>query len=114
MSKIYLPLTNVSDYQCYVVQDKDTIRAYSQRPQLNSTVNYDDFYVNSHYLKRNGSQTFGQYYNLPTCLSSSMITTDYLYSNDLPFVCIELFFILFILYIPIKICSRMFGRWLKW
>lgn len=114
MSKIYLPINNVSDYECYVVLDKDTIRAYNNTPRLNSSSNYDDFYVNSHYLIKNGSQTWGNYATLPTCISSSMITTDYVYRNDFSDICIILFFIIFIIYIPIRIISRIFGRWLKW
>ena len=112
---IYVPYENVSDYACYVVYDKDTIRAYIQTPQISSTSDYRDFYINSHYIYRQGSQTWGNYNpNLTTCLSTSQITNDFYYRNDLSDILVCFFIIsLVCVYFPYKIFSRAFGRWLK-
>lgn len=112
---IYVPYENVSDYACYVVYDKDTIRAYIQTPQVSSTSNFVDYYVNSHYLHRSGSQTWGNYNpNLPTCLSTSELTNDFYYRNDLPDILISFMILAIIcIWLPYKIFSRAFGRWLK-
>lgn len=115
MNKIYLPIENISDYKCYSVLDKDTIRAYLQQPRVDSSSQYVDFYINSHYLQKSGIQTWGQWNNtLPICLSSSSITNEVYYRND--FDCILIIFLvlfIFIIALPYKVMSRAFGRWLK-
>ena len=66
MNNIYLPIDSVNDFACYSVLDKDTIRAYRTQPQIDSSSEYVDFYINSHYLQKIGTQTWGQwtiYYN---------------------------------------------------
>ena len=85
MRNIYLPIDNLNDFACYVVQDKDTIRAYSKKPAYNSSSDYIDFYINSHYLKKPGTQSWGQstYYGLPVCLPQDNITNDIYYRTDL-------------------------------
>ena len=112
MKNIYLPVDSVSDFACYSVVDKDTIRAYSQRPQLNSSSNYVDFYINSHYLEKEGTQTWGSYIQyLPVCISENSITNDFYYRNDLPGILIIFtIFSIFIFLIPIKIFLRLFRR----
>ncbi len=115
MNKIYLPIENISDYKCYSVSDQDTIRAYVQQPQLDSSSQYVDFYINSHYLQKSGVQSWGQWNNtLPVCLSSNNITNEVYYRNDFDSILI-IFLVLFIFIIclPYKIMSRAFGRWLK-
>ena len=115
MNNLYLPINKVSDYKCYSVYDKDTIRAYVQQPQLDSTSQYVDFYINSHYLQRTGTQSWGQWNSsLPVCLDSNIITTDFYYRNDLDSILIIfLVLFIFIIVLPYKIMSRAFGRWLK-
>ena len=54
MTNIYLPIDNVSDFACYSVYDKDTIRAYYTQPHIDSSSEYVDFFVNSHYLQKTG------------------------------------------------------------
>lgn len=112
MSNIYLPINNVSDFACYSVYDKDTIRAYRDRPQIDSSSEYVDFFINSHYLQKTGIQSWGQWSNtLPTCISSNSITTDYYYRND--FADILLIFIIFAIvciYLPFKLFSRIFRK----
>lgn len=115
MKNIYLPIDKVSDYKCYSVYDKDTIRAYVQQPQLDSTSQYVDFFINSHYLQRTGTQSWGQWNSsLPVCLPSSSITNEVYYRNDFDSILI-IFLVLFIFIIalPFKVMSRAFGRWLK-
>lgn len=112
MKNIYLPIDSVGDFACYSVIDKDTIRAYVNRPQINSSSNYVDFYINSHYLEKEGTQSWGAYTQyLPTCISSSSITNDIYYRNDLDSILI-IFSIMciFIFYIPIKVFLRLFRR----
>lgn len=115
MNKLYLPIEKVSDYKCYSVIDKDTIRAYVQQPQLDSSSQYVDFYINSHYLQKTGIQSFGNWNSsLPTCLNSNSITNEVYYRNDFDSILIIfLILFIFIIVLPYKIMSRAFGRWLK-
>lgn len=112
MTNIYLPIDNVSDFACYSVYDKDTIRAYYTQPQIDSSSEYVDFFVNSHYLQKTGTQSWGQWSStLPTCITSNSITTDYYYRND--FADILLIFIIFAIvgiYLPFKIFSKIFRK----
>lgn len=112
MDNIYLPIDNVNDFACYSIYDKDTIRAYYTQPQLESSSNYVDFYINSHYLQKTGIQSWGQWNtSLPTCLSADSITTDYYYRNDFPDIL--LIFIIFAIvgiYLPFKLISRIFRK----
>lgn len=80
MTNIYIP--NYSSGKCAYIRDKDTIRVYDSTPSYNSTINYTDIFINSDYLESRGSTTFNQYSTLPTCLSSSDITDDWLYRVD--------------------------------
>lgn len=112
MDNIYLPINNVNDFACYSIFDKDTIRAYYTKPALDSSSEYVDFYVNSHYLEKTGIQSWGQWNSsLPTCISSDLITTDYYYRNDFPDIL--LIFIIFAIvgiYLPFKLISRIFRK----
>lgn len=101
--KIYVPEYNNSS--CVYLYDKDTIRVLDT-----NTMNYIDYYINSHYLSKNGHlDVFDE-----TCLSQSNLTSDFYYRNDL-FEILGCFIIiaLFCFYFPYKIISRGFGRWLK-
>lgn len=112
MEHIYLPIENVSDFACYSIYDKDTIRAYRTYPQLDSSSDYVDFYINSHYLQRIGTQSWGQWNSsLPTCLNSSSITSDFYYRNDFTDILIQFTLIsLLCIYLPFKL---IVGRLLK-
>ena len=112
MNNIYLPVNNINDFACYSIIDKDTIRAYVTMPQINSSSNYTDFYVNSHYLQKQGIQEWSHYTQyLPTCINNDIITNNYYYRNDF---CSSLFiftiFAIFGIMIPIKIFVRLFRR----
>ncbi|MBE6146982.1 MAG: hypothetical protein E7168_01460 [Firmicutes bacterium] len=79
---IYLPIEDFSQYECYVIHSSDVIRAYEEIPQVNLSVNYTDFYINSHYMENPGTQIFGNYSNIPTCISQDKFTNVYGYRND--------------------------------
>lgn len=114
MTKIYIPLEEGENYVCYTIYDKDTIRAYVSTPSFNSSSSYTDYFINSHYLSKNGVQTWGNYSTLPSCIPTNRITQDFWYRNDIKDIVI-VFFILSIICIwfPVKLFSRIFGRWLK-
>lgn len=106
---IYVP--DLTNYKCYVVQSEGVLRGYEEVPVNNSTVGYRDFYINSNYIYRDGFQTFGQYSNLPVCLSSDVITSDVYYRNDFDSILIIfLIMSIFCLYIPLKVFLRLFRR----
>lgn len=108
---IFVP--DVDNYKCYVVQSDTILRAYKQIPQQNTSVEYRDYYYTSNYLYKDGTQSFSNYSNLPVCLSSSELTTEVYYRNDFDSILV-IFLILSIFgfYIPIKIFSRLFRRFL--
>lgn len=105
---IYVPDTR---YACYVVQGEGVIRAYEQMPQYNTTVYYRDYYINSDYIYRDGSQQFSTYTNLPVCLDTAVISNDYYYRTDFDkILVITLIMAIFIVLIPLKVVSRFFRR----
>lgn len=107
---IYVP--DLENYKCFVVQSSDTIRAYEEIPQKNTEVNYRDYYINSNYIYKDGTQSFGSYTNyLPVCLSTDVISDDVFYRNDIDSI-LTIFCIMSIIsfYIPIKIFNRLFRR----
>lgn len=107
---VYLPDTN---YACFVMQDSNTIRAYNTMPTQNGSSNYTDYYINSHYLFKNGTQQWNQYSTLPTCMGATF-TTNVFYRNDIDGIIITFFILLIIcFYFPYRLISRLFGRWLK-
>lgn len=112
MNNIFLPVDNVSDFACYSVFDKDTIRAYYTQPQVDSSSDYIDFYINNHYLEKSGTQSWGQWSNyLPVCLPSNSITNDFYYRNDFADILIIFTIMcLFGLYLPLKIFSKLFKK----
>lgn len=110
--KIYVP--EINNYKCYYVYSEEVIRAYEQTPQVNRTINYRDYYINSNYIYRDGNTSFSSYSTLPTCLSSDVITDNVYYRNDFDKILV-IFIILMIIcfYFPYKVMSRLFGKWLK-
>ena len=110
---IYMPSDSTFN-KCYVVQSEGVIRGYDHVPQNNLSYNYRDYYINSDYIYRDGTGTWSQYTTLPTCLSSSVITDEIYYRVDFyKTLIILVIFFLFIVYFPVKIFTRLFGRWLK-
>ena len=109
MSKVYLP--SITSSNCIVTKDKDTIRVYDNLPQFDSYESYTDYYINSHYISKTGQDFITE---VPACETHDNFTTEYYYRNDFADICIIfLVFSLIVVYLPYKIISRAFGRWLK-
>lgn len=112
MSKIYVP--NYEAPNCAAWVSSDTIRVFDSMPTLDNQVSYIDYYINSHYLSSDGIITYTDYNTIPLCITSDNITTDFYYRNDLSdiLVCF-IIIVIFCIYFPYRLFSRMFGRWLK-
>lgn len=107
---IFVPDTG---YSCYVVQNEDTIRAYETMPRLDTEVNYRDYYIHSDYMFKDGTQKFSRYGTLPVCIQSTDVTDSFYYRVDFPDILLMfLIMCLFCFYIPFKIFSRLFRRWM--
>lgn len=107
--KIYVP--DLSSYKCVYMYQNNVLRAYKQIPSYNTEIDYTDFFIENHYLYRDGTQSFSSYSTLPNCLSSSVLTNDFYYRTDFADICIIfLIFSIFILYLPIKVIFRFFRR----
>lgn len=101
---IYVPEYN--DNTCCYMYDANTLRCYEYRPSYNSTVNYTDYFVNSHYLERYGSTQFSSYsYNIQ-CLDNSKLTTSYFYRND----AVDIMLLFFLIAAFFLIIARTFLR----
>lgn len=98
MENNYIYVPDLTTYNCFVVRDTNTLRAYKEIPQNNSTIEYRDYYINSHYLYQDGYQTFSQYSTLPVCLDSSTLTNSYGYRNDISDILISFAIIVGIAY----------------
>ena len=110
---IYVPEDNTYN-KCYVVQSENVIRGYDRIPSNNISYNYRDYFIHSDYIFKDGNGSWSQYTTLPICLSNDVITNDVYYRID--FVNILIIFSIFsyfIIFLPFKIISRAFGRWLK-
>ena len=106
---IYVP--EKESYKCYVVQSEGVIRAYEENPQNNTTINYRDYYIESDYIYKDGTQTFSNYTTLPTCLASNVVTSEVYYRTDFHNILIILLIMsIFCFLIPIKIFKRLFRR----
>lgn len=112
MSKLYVPYENVNDYSCYVVYDCNTIRAYKNNLVVGNN-NYTDFFVNSHYMSKDGVENFQATTDFPVCLTQDKITNDYYYRNDIAHILIFASFVLFFIFLAVRIFSRIFGKWMK-
>lgn len=112
MSKLYVP--SYDNESCVVVFDSETIRVYDRQPNINTEVDFTDYFVNSHYMEKKGKETFSTIEEVPSCLNHDDITDNFYNRNDL-FDILAIFFIILIvcIYYPYRIFSRMFGRWLK-
>lgn len=90
------------------------IRVYSSTPTANSTINYVDYFINSDYIERVGSQEFGNWNYTVNCQPHDNFTTNFYYRTDFDSILIIFFvFVFFIIFLPYKVMSRAFGRWLK-
>jgi len=106
---IYVP--DLKNYKCYVVQNEQVIRGYKTKPTNNSNVDYRDYYINSSYIYKDGTQSFSQYATLPVCLSNNDITDSIYYRNDLDkILIIFMIFSIICIFIPLKIFSKLFKK----
>ena len=106
-----IQVPDLENYQCFVVQSEDTIRAYKQVPTVDSEIEYRDYYIHSDYMYRDGSQSFSRYSQLPVCLAKTELTNEVYYRVDFSNILIMLFiFCFFTLWIPWKIFCRLFRR----
>lgn len=109
---IYVP--SYTNSKCVVIVNSEIIRVYATRPTNNSQVTYMDYYIHSDYMGVSGTQQFGQYTTLPSCINSNQITTNFLYRVDLANIMIIFMSIVVLCYfLAFKPISRLFGRWLK-
>lgn len=110
IENIYLPV-ELTDNNCAVVQSEDIIRVYDEIPRRNDTVTYKDFYINSHYLFREGEITFTSYSTLPICLNNNIFTTKEHYRNDyVGSLFIFLVFSYIGFYLPFKLVMKLFRK----
>lgn len=111
---IYVPDTS---YACYVLYNKDTIRAYRTMPYNPSynggsvNIDYRDYYINSNYLYQDSYESFSYYSKLPVCLDTSVLTSDVYYRHDFDKILIIFtILVIFCIIMPLKIFSRLFKR----
>lgn len=108
MAKIYVPNLEGA---CYVIQDNNTIRVYSDVPRNDRDVAYTDYLLNAHYLERTGTQHFNQYSTLPTCQDINNFTDNYYYRHDISDILVSFSIIAFFgFYIPFSIVMKLFKK----
>ncbi|MCI8498476.1 MAG: hypothetical protein HFG33_03655 [Bacilli bacterium] len=113
---IYVPEI---EHACYVLVNKDTIRAYTEMPYNpsyqggNVNITYRDYYVNSHYLFTDSYETFSYYSKLPVCLDKTTLTTAYFYRNDAADIMLLFVLIISFLYFIISIFLKAFFKGLR-
>ena len=78
---IYVPNYELSN--CAYIYNNNTIRVYDSVPIQGRTIDYTDYYYNSHYMSVHGTTTFNNYSTLPTCIDDDNITTNIYYRNDI-------------------------------
>ena len=110
---IYLPDT-ITSSNCAYVYDSNTIRVYEEVPRANATINFVDYFVNSHYISRSGNTTFNNWsspigYN---CIDYTNFTTNGIYRNDFPSILIMASIFIFVCWFLIsKLVKRLcYGR----
>lgn len=106
--KIYVPDTS---YACYVVNANGYIRAYQTQPSYNSSSVYRDYYFTNNYYYNDGTQSWGSYSTLPSCLDSSVLTTNIMYRYDYDKILLIFFIsVIFIFYIPLHTIFRILPK----
>ena len=104
---IYIPTYDQNNNYA-IIYDKDTIRVYDTPIILDQENTYTDYYINSHYISKNGSETI---ISDPVCILSENITDQVYYRSDFPDILLTFILLsLVIFYLPIKILFRLFRR----
>lgn len=112
LDNIYLPIENFDEYSCYCFLSSDTIRAYKDYPQINSTIDYVDIYINSHYLANYGFESFTEDSILPSCIEKERLTNSISNRNDFADIMLIVFIFLVIFgFIIHKLVKQLFKRW---
>lgn len=112
MNYVYVP--SYSTGNCAYIYNSDVIRVYNSQPSYNTTIAYKDYYIKSGYIYNEGSTTFGNYSTLPTCISSSRITSEVYYRNDFPIIMIcSLAMIMFCYFLVSRLVRTVFLGW-RW
>lgn len=109
--KVYIP--HFDSNTCVSVDyiNQGYLRAYERQPYANSSINYTDYFINSHYLSRSGYQSFGNYYNSVSCIPIERLTNEVEYRNDFDqILIIFLILAIVIVVVPTKIVFRLFRR----
>lgn len=102
---IYVP--KYDSNSCVYIHSSDVIRVYDEKPTSNTRISYTDYYIKSNYISNTGSTSFGNYISIPDCISTSNLTSSYLYRNDF----VDILIIISILVIWVLFCLKMmFGR----
>lgn len=78
---VYVPVEDLSSITCYQIIDKDTIRVFTEPIIIGSSSSYDDFFINSHYMKKSDSKII-ELEDLSSCQQLSRLTNDYKYRSD--------------------------------
>ena len=114
MARIYLP-DEIDNSQCVVFQSDNVLRVYDSVPRgtIENGVTYIDYYLDYNYLKTNGTVNFDLNTSFD-CMDINQFTTDKWDRPDIwqSLICFIIIAII-CLWIPFKLISRLFGRWLK-
>ena len=103
-NKIYIPSL---DYNYCYIYNSDTIRCFENNiPDIET--NYRDYYINSHYISKNGVRRYSRDLEL---IPEQQLTNDFYYRNDLSDILICFVIIAFVGFvIPLKVITRLFKR----
>lgn len=110
MFNVYVPIEDLSSITCYQIIDKDTLRVFTDPMIIGSSSSYDDFFINSHYLKKSDSKVI-QLEDLSSCQQISRLTNDYKYRSDfVELLVLCLILGSFLLILPYYIISSMWKK----
>lgn len=105
MSKIYLP-TDLLNNNCKVIYN-DYIRVYTN----SNYTQWIDVYFRNDYMLKNGTTNYSQ--NV-TCDTLNTYTDDFYYRYDFDKIIIIFFImVIFSIYFPYRLISRILGKWGK-
>ena len=114
--KVYVP--NYNSNMCVYITNNQQMRVYPKKPSNGDTLTLKIYYPNGHYMYYENTQSFNSTTASQTrelCLPDSQLTNNVFYRLDIHDILVTFLIIsIFGFYIPYKILSRAFGRWLKW
>lgn len=105
MSKVFVP--ELKDYTCFEIHD-NYIRGYKGELLENEFIDYTDIYFNNNYYIREGTTLLEV---VPVCINQEDLTTNFYYRVDFyKILIIFLILAIFIIYLPLKLISKIFKR----